>query len=185
MTIRPKDDGVAVHRDGVTEFVVFGAVRRGQLGGLRGVGPAGVGLDEDVSRADIGLVGVVAVGVDVAPGLPNHDGVAVHGHGVPEPVVDNFVGGGQHRRQSGLAIEIEGVPVGPASGASGLDEYVRRADYVFVGVVAVDVKVVPGHPNHDGIAVQSHGVPEGIDGLTKGRCESGLPAPGPGNGVPG
>ena len=179
MTVRPKDDGVAVHRDGVTEFVVFGAVRRGQLGGLRGVGPAGVGLDEDVSRADIGLVGVVA------PGLPNHDGVAVHGHGVPEPVVDNFVGGGQHRRQGCLATGIQGIPVGPASGACGLDEYVRRADSVFVGVVAVDVKVVPGHPNHDGIAVQSHGVPEGIDGLTKGRCESGLPAPGTGSGVPG
>ena len=129
---RPHHDRVFVYSHGTSKLVVGHGVGGGELGRLSHVGPAGGGLGEDVCSAGITLVIHTVVGIDVVLLVrTNHDGVAVHGDGMPEAgiIPANCSGELAH--------------LGPAAG--NLGEYVGRTGIVgFVG---------PEGPNHQGVAV--------------------------------
>ena len=97
----------------------------------------------------MGVNGVVLIrshhdGGNFHLGTTNLHGINVHRYGIPEVILRLAVVGGQ---LVGL------IPVGPGTG--GLHEHVDRARVnAFV--------IVPGRPDHSGVAVQCYGNPEPV-----------------------
>ena len=85
VAVRPDDGRVAADRDAVAEVVARRAVGGGELGDLR---PARAGVLEDVGRAGIAAVVVVAV-------RPDDGRVAADRDAVAEVVAGRAVGGGE------------------------------------------------------------------------------------------
>ena len=147
---RPDHDRGPRHRHLGPEGVPRGPIGRGQLGRLRGIGPAPTRQHEYVGRSGIAPVVVV-------PGCPDHNGG-------PGP---------RHRGP-------EGVPRGPVSRRQlgrlrGRDPALTRLheDVGRPGIAPVVGVVVPVRPDHNGGPGPRHRVPEVVPRGPVGRRQLG------------